>query len=99
MLGLVWGLVPCALVYSVLPLALLSGGAWQGGTVMLAFGLGTLPNLLAAGVLLSRTRRALETKALHVAAAAVLIGFALAGIWRVIYSPGDLAQGPFCLTF
>ena len=98
-LGLVWGLVPCALVYSTLPLALLSGGAWQGGAVMLAFGLGTLPNLLAAGVLLARTRRALEKKALHYAAAAVLIAFALAGIWRVIYSPGTLAQGPFCLTF
>jgi sulfite exporter TauE/SafE len=48
-LGLIWGLVPCALVYSVLPLALFAGGAWQGGVVMVAFGLGTLPNLLAAG--------------------------------------------------
>ena len=97
-LGLIWGLTPCALVYSVLPLALLSGGAWQGGAVMLAFGLGTLPNLLAAGVLLARTRRALESRALHIAAAAVLITFALVGLWRVLYSPDTLAQGPFCLV-
>ena len=48
-LGALWGLTPCALVYGVLPLALLSGGAWQGALIMLAFGVGTLPNLLAAG--------------------------------------------------
>ncbi len=96
--GLIWGLVPCALVYSVLPLALFSGGAWQGGAVMLAFGLGTLPNLLAAGVLLARARRALEGRAVRYGAAAVLIAFALVGIWRVLYAPGALAQGPFCLV-
>jgi len=97
-LGLVWGMVPCALVYSVLPLALFAGGAWQGAAVMLAFGLGTLPNLIAAGVLLARTRRALETRTLRYAAAAVLIAFALVGIWRVAFAPGALGQGPFCLT-
>lgn len=97
-LGLIWGLVPCALVYSVLPLALFAGGAWQGCAVMLAFGLGTLPNLLAAGVLLARAKRALEGKAVRYAAAAVLIAFAFVGIWRVLYSPGALAQGPFCLV-
>jgi hypothetical protein len=97
-LGLIWGLVPCALVYSVLPLALFSGGAWQGGAVMLAFGLGTLPNLLAAGVLLARARRAFEGRAVRYGAAAVLIAFALVGIWRVLYAPGALAQGPFCLV-
>lgn len=44
--GAVWGLVPCGLIYSVLPLALLSGSGWAGAALMLAFGLGTLPNLL-----------------------------------------------------
>lgn len=97
-LGLVWGLVPCALVYSVLPLALFAGGAWQGALVMLAFGLGTLPNLLAAGVLLARARKVLEGRGLRYAAAAVLIAFAVVGIWRVVYAPGALAQGPFCLV-
>ena len=96
-MGLVWGLVPCALVYSVLPLALFAGGAWQGGAVMLAFGLGTLPNLLAAGMLLVRARKLLEGAGLRYAAAAVLIAFALVGIWRIAYEPGALAQGPFCL--
>lgn len=44
--GLMWGLVPCGLVYAVLPIALLAGNAASGALVMLAFGLGTLPNLM-----------------------------------------------------
>lgn len=97
-LGLIWGLVPCALVYSVLPLALFAGGAWQGGAVMLAFGIGTVPNLLAAGVLLDRGKRALDRRSLRYAAAAILTAFALVGIWRVFYAPGAMATGPFCLA-
>lgn len=45
-IGMLWGLVPCGLVYSVLPLAFLSGDVFTGAALMLAFGLGTLPNLL-----------------------------------------------------
>lgn len=47
--GMVWGWLPCGLVYSMLIMALSAGGALQGGLVMLAFGLGTLPNLLLMG--------------------------------------------------
>ena len=95
-LGLAWGLMPCALVYSVLPLALLAGGSIEGGLVMFAFGLGTLPNLLLAGVVASRTRRVLSVDALRRVAAAVVIGFGALGIARVLVAPGTLAQGPFC---
>jgi len=48
--GLVWGWLPCGLVYSMLIMALSAGGAFEGAMVMLAFGLGTLPNLLLMGV-------------------------------------------------
>lgn len=97
-LGLLWGLLPCGLVYSVLPLALFAGGAWQGAAVMLAFGLGTLPNLMAADVLLGRAKRAFDGKAIRYTVAAVLIAFGLIGIWRVLYDPGALARGAFCLV-
>jgi hypothetical protein len=47
--GLVMGLLPCGLVYGVL-IAAATGASWlQGGGMMLAFGLGTLPALLAFG--------------------------------------------------
>ncbi|WP_127471722.1 sulfite exporter TauE/SafE family protein [Thiomicrorhabdus aquaedulcis] len=48
--GTVWGWLPCGLVYSMLIMALSAGSALQGGLVMLAFGLGTIPNLLLMGV-------------------------------------------------
>ncbi len=97
-LGALWGLTPCALVYGVLPLALLSGGAWQGALIMLAFGVGTLPNLLAAGWALSRLKRRLEAKAVRWAAGAVVAAFAIGGLWRALFVPASLGAGPFCLT-
>jgi hypothetical protein len=48
--GLAWGWIPCGMVYAALPLALVAGGPLQGALVMLAFGAGTLPNMLAVDV-------------------------------------------------
>ncbi len=53
-LGLVWGWLPCGLVYSVLVWALAAGGPGQGALLLLGFGLGTLPNLLAMGLVAGR---------------------------------------------
>lgn len=97
-MGLVWGLMPCALVYSVLPLALLGGGAWQGALVMIAFGLGTLPNLLAGGVLLARARSAVSAVALRYVAAGIIASFGLLGLWRALAGHGALPALPFCLV-
>ncbi|MBR4738153.1 MAG: sulfite exporter TauE/SafE family protein, partial [Rhodocyclaceae bacterium] len=49
-LGMLWGFLPCAMVYGMLATALFSGSASRGALTMLAFGLGTLPNLLLAGM-------------------------------------------------
>ncbi|MBT8141756.1 MAG: sulfite exporter TauE/SafE family protein [Gammaproteobacteria bacterium] len=43
MLGMLWGLIPCALVYTMLLTATVSGTVSQGAGIMFAFGLGTLP--------------------------------------------------------
>ena len=48
--GMAWGWLPCGLVYSVLVSALAAGSATSGAALMLAFGLGTLPNLLGMGL-------------------------------------------------
>ena len=97
-LGLAWGLVPCALVYAVLPLALFAGGAWQGALVMLAFGAGTTPALLAASFALRLPRRALGQRGWRYVAATAVIVFATTGIYRSLFVAGALAQGPFCLV-
>jgi sulfite exporter TauE/SafE len=49
-LGLVWGWLPCGLVYSVLLIAATSTQPIQGAFVMIAFGLGTLPAMLLTGL-------------------------------------------------
>lgn len=47
--GLLWGWLPCGLVYSVVVWAIAAGSAREGALLLLAFGLGTLPVLLAMG--------------------------------------------------
>ena len=54
--GLAWGWLPCGLVYGALLAAVFAGGAAQGALAMAAFGAGTLPWLLAAGVAAARLR-------------------------------------------
>lgn len=97
LLGVVWGFTPCALIYGTLPVALLAGGAADGALVMLAFGVGTLPNLLAAGWALARTRRIFAQPVYRYAGAGIVAAFALAGLYRAWFAPYSLGQGPFCL--
>lgn len=49
-LGLLLGLLPCGLVYAALAAAGAGGQPWQGALGMLGFGLGTVPSLLAIGL-------------------------------------------------
>lgn len=44
--GLIWGWLPCGLVYSALTWTLSSGNSLDGALWMLAFGIGTLPATL-----------------------------------------------------
>jgi len=94
-LGALWGFVPCTLVYSVLPLALFAGGAWQGGIVMLVFGAATLPHLVGAGFAFASLD--LRRPRLRRAAAIVICAFGLLGLYRAAFVPGAIGQGPICL--
>ena len=49
--GMVWGWLPCGLVYSTLLWTLTAHGSGQGALFMAAFGVGTLPAVMAAGML------------------------------------------------
>ena len=49
-LGLIWGWLPCGLVYSVLIWSIGAGSPLEGALRMLSFGLGTLPTLLSMGI-------------------------------------------------
>lgn len=84
-LGGLWGLMPCGMVYSILLLALLAGSAGQGGSLMLAFGLGTLPNLLLAGLMLARLRAVTHQKVVRLLAGILVLSFGLVGIGRAAW--------------
>lgn len=47
--GVIWGMLPCGLVYSALMYAVGAGSGYKGALIMFCFGLGTLPALLLAG--------------------------------------------------
>lgn len=78
--GALWGFVPCGLVYSVLATAMLLGSAAGGALAMAAFGLGTLPALLAAGAVLPALERWRRSPWLRRAAGGTVIAFGLAGL-------------------
>ena len=82
-LGSIWGWLPCGLVYSVVVAALATGSPWHGAALMLAFGLGTLPALLAMGMAAVRMRAVLQHVWVRRLSGLVVIGFGLLGLWRL----------------
>lgn len=85
-LGALWGWLPCGLVYSVLITALASGDAARGASIMLAFGLGTLPNLLAIGLFWERLRHWVQAPRVRMAAGLIVAGFGAYGLVKVGYT-------------
>jgi len=53
-LGLIWGWLPCGLVYGALLLAATTAAPVDGGLVMIAFGLGTMPAMILSGLSAAR---------------------------------------------
>ncbi|HSJ98097.1 MAG TPA: sulfite exporter TauE/SafE family protein [Myxococcota bacterium] len=96
--GAVWGGLPCGLVYSMLALALASGGAAAGALVMLAFGLGTLPNLLAAGLAAHKVLALRRIPWVRRAAGAAIIAMAVFGLLRAPRIQEAILAGWQCLA-
>ena len=79
-LGLLWGWLPCGLVYSVLLWSVASANAVDGALLMLCFGLGTLPNLLAMGVFAQRLSALVRNLRVRQLAGVMVMGF---GLWNL----------------
>ena len=77
MLGMLWGWLPCGLIYSMLLVAALGGTALHGAATMLCFGAGTAPAVLAAGLLGGHAWRVTMAKGLNLAAGSLLLVFGL----------------------
>jgi sulfite exporter TauE/SafE len=76
--GMIWGWLPCGLVYTALALALSTGDITKSALTMLSFGLGTLPAVMGVGIMtsiltkLSRMQRFKQTVGLFMIGLALL---------------------------
>ena len=76
--GMVWGWLPCGLVYTALAISATAGDVSKSALTMFAFGLGTLPAVIGMGIMtgiltkLSRTPRFKQVIGLFMIALALL---------------------------
>ncbi|TVO77684.1 sulfite exporter TauE/SafE family protein [Sedimenticola selenatireducens] len=83
-IGMIWGWVPCGLVYTMLINAVSSGGAAEGAALMFAFALGTLPNLLAIGLLAGAAARLARSEIARKFAGVTVILFGIYTLWNAL---------------
>ena len=76
LLGIVWGWLPCGLVYSVVIWTISTQSPLEGGLLMLSFGLGTLPNLLLMGIFASTLNQFIQQRWVRQVAGLMIMSFA-----------------------
>ncbi len=97
LVGAVWGWIPCGLVYAVLATALLSANALEGAYLMLAFGAGTIPNLLLAGLVMDRLHGVFRAKLFRRVCGALVFGFGISGLAHAFYVGEKIRLGIACV--
>lgn len=83
-LGALWGWLPCGLVYSMLAWSLTMSTPLHGALLMAAFGLGTLPALLATGFAARTLGDLIRHPTTRAMAATTIIAFALWQLWQLL---------------
>jgi sulfite exporter TauE/SafE len=83
--GLIWGWLPCGLVYSMLALAAATATPVMGGATLLAFGFGTLPAMLTSGLMAAQLSRILKSPRARPVAGVALV---ICGVWTVLAAQG-----------
>jgi sulfite exporter TauE/SafE len=78
--GLLWGFLPCGLVYSVLTWAASSAHPLPAALLMISFGLGTLPVMLASGMVSVQLKNFLQRKMVRQGTAVLLMAY---GLWTL----------------
>jgi uncharacterized protein len=94
-LGALWGWIPCGLVYSALAWSASTAEPIAGLLTMLAFGAGTLPGMVGAGLAGNKITTTLSRPALRQILAAMLILVGILGPASSIYiSPATHHASP-----
>lgn len=84
-IGALWGWLPCGLVYTALTASLATATPIEGAAFMFAFGLGTLPSMLAAGALAGRVAAWFRRAELRQALGVLVVSY---GLWTVAGAMG-----------
>jgi sulfite exporter TauE/SafE len=79
-MGLLWSLLPCGLIYSMLLLAAMSADSGRGALIMLAFGAGTLPAMFSTSLLSARLQSRMSHPVVRIASGAAMSAL---GVWMV----------------
>ncbi len=81
LLGLVWGWLPCGMVYSMLTWSATAGDWQQSALIMFSFGLGTLPVMFVSGRLAHKLKAFIQNTTARRVAATLVIAF---GVWTIV---------------
>lgn len=92
--GAIWGWLPCGLVYAALVWSSAAGGAWQGASYMAAFGAGTLPATMGAGMLAGSVTRLRQIPHLRQVVGASIVAFAVVSVVLPGGVQGDTMDPP-----
>jgi hypothetical protein len=85
--GLLWGWLPCGLVYSMALMTMTTASALEGAAVMIAFGLGTLPSMLSSSLLAGTLPRLSRHPWFRQATGTAMFLF---GVWMIVAATTSL---------
>jgi len=91
LVGTLWGWIPCGLIYSTLSWSATAANWQQSALIMLSFGLGTLPAVLATGIFLEGFKKLMQLKGVRISAGLLIILF---GIWTLPLHGDHSAHSP-----
>jgi sulfite exporter TauE/SafE len=84
--GMLWGWIPCGLVYTILLLAMTAESIYQGAMIMAIFGAGTLPTLLGVGYLSGSLATKLQKKWVRTSAGIMVSSFGIYQLQIIFFS-------------
>jgi uncharacterized protein len=96
--GALWGWIPCGMVYAMLLSAMSAGGTASGMLTMLAFGIGTLPAMVATGWATGGIGRWTRDGRIRVLAGAAVVAMGLYGFARADGLKQLQSVGAFCVS-
>ena len=94
--GMLWGWIPCGMVYAMLLTAMSAGSTTAGATTMLAFGAGTLPAMVGAGWSAGKLHAWTRNPRVRLAAGMAVVAMGLSGLARAGTIEQWQAFGAFC---